>query len=155
MNIFGEPYNRGCFVKKSVDTSGGRGVRLQGSQTIPASDTDPFVVAGFSIRKEETIAIMRCFNDTSFIYAFGDNIEQSVLSVKIIGFMPADSQGSSVTTMLNFYSTNRISKRPRVTYLYYGGNNAITGYVLGMESSTVSDDFGLQSYDIKLLLTGM
>lgn len=153
MNIFGEPYNRGCFVKKQVDSGGGQGARLSLSGTmLPSGASDPFIVSGFSMRKEETIAIMRCFKDQSFIYAFGDNIEQSILSVKIIALMPASSGGAAVSTMIGAYASGRISKSTKLSYLTYGGSSALKGYVLGLDSSTVSAEYGLQSFDIKLLL---
>lgn len=169
MNIFGDPYNRGCFVKMAVDSSRGVGARLVPAvgRDIPlstpiggtstdmrnaAGKTDPFVVAGFSFHREETIAIMRCFNDKAFIYTFGDNIEQSMLGVKIIGFTPATSGGKSVEDMLNFYERNRISKTPKLANLTYGGQRAIMGYVLGIDSATVSAEYGMQSYDVRLLM---
>lgn len=155
MKFFGDPYNRGCFIKQEIDTSSGAGVRISGTSDIPSSNTDPFVVAGFSVRREETVAIMRCFNNKSVIYAFGDNIEQSVLGVKIIGLMPAKTAGKSVNAMMRFYEDNRISKNPdKYIYLYYGGNSALMGYLLSMDSSTASAEYGMQSYDLKLLLIG-
>lgn len=155
MNIFGNPYNRGCFIKKEIDSSKGQGVRLNINGTnLPANDTDPFIIVGFNVNKGETIAIMRCFNNKSFVYAFGDDIEQSLLHVKIMGLNPAQSAGESISHMFNTYTNNTIYKQPsKRVMLTYGGFEALTGYILGMSSATTSAEYGMQSYDLKLLLT--
>ena len=111
------------------------------------------------MQKEESVAIMRCFNNKSFVYAFGDNIEQSLLSVKVMALMPAESGAASITTMLEAYVKNRISEKtqgPSDVGLYYGNSDSIlTGYLLGIGSSTVIAEFGFQSFDLKILLTSI
>jgi len=142
-------YNRGCFRKIPLDTGGGEGTKLAGLE-----GEDSIIIVGFSFNKEEGIGIVKCFKDQNFIYTFGDSLDASMLGVKVVGMMAED--GKPLDKMKNFYATNRVSQNNKTVKLTYGSASAaLEGYVIGMDSDTISAEFNLQSFNIKLLLIGL
>lgn len=173
--VFGtsnEDYGRGCFRRFTLDTSSGKGARLMWadqSMSLPfiSKDTEAvtsknptndwttadFVVVGFTFHKAESLAMVKCFNDASFIYAFGDSIDSSTMSVKLIGSLyKADRMMNSVW---DFYSKSRVSqKTDSPLILTWGGSKALKGYLINMESNTADNRYRMQNIDLTLILAG-
>ncbi|MFC1453590.1 hypothetical protein ACFLQL_00230 [Verrucomicrobiota bacterium] len=146
-------YNRGCAMRIAYDTQGGLGCQLVGTSSLPSSQSDPFIISGFSFNKEEGIGVNKCFKDMNFVYTFGDSLEQSILTVKIVGMMSNDS--TVLSTLQKFYTANRISATDKTLTLNYGSTaSSLQGYLLGISSSTLSADYLLQTFDLKILMTG-
>jgi len=148
-SIFGT--NRGCVVRLKIDTSGGQGASLSPGV---ADLENSMVIIGFNTRKEESVAIVKCFNDNSFIYAFGDNLEQSALGVKAVCFIGGDvKQNGSFANVNYFYDQQRLSKYPGAPmYFYYGASTNIPCYLIGMDSATVSVDYGMQEINFRFIM---
>jgi len=140
---------RGCYSKITLDTSGGQGASLR-----PGDLSNSCVIIGFSTKKEESVSIVKCFNDNSFIYAFGDNIEQSYLAVKAICFIGGDvSTNNAFADLTSFYNTYRLSQyAASPLQFYYGGNNTIPCYLLGMDTSTADVKYLLQEVTFRLIM---
>lgn len=148
-SIFGA--NRGCVIRLKVDTSKGEGASLSKDQIF----RDSCVIVGFNTKREESVSIVRCFKDNAFIYAFGDNLEQSFLGVKAITFIGGDAaNNASFANVTDFYNKSRISVKPgEPLYFYYGGASTnIPCYLIGMESTTVSVDYGMHEIDFRLIM---
>lgn len=141
--------NRGCVIRMSIDTAGGLGARF-----IPGELADNCVVVGFSTKREESVAIVKCFNDNNFIYAFGDNLEQSYLAVKAICFIGGDiTQNTAFENVNAFYNQYRISQfTTKPLEFHYGGDTTILCYLMGLESNTADVKFLLQEVTFRLIM---
>ena len=66
-DMFGTPYNRGCFFKLKYDSTDSKGAVLaQGFSNSEISNTtskgDTVVVVGFSAERQEMMSFVKCFS---------------------------------------------------------------------------------------------
>jgi hypothetical protein len=140
---------RGCVVRIKVDSAGGQGARF-----MEADLFDSCLIVGFSTKREESVSIVKCFKDNSFIYAFGDSLDQSYLSVKAMCFLGGDiPKNKSLDNVNGFYNKYRISQSTTAPlHFYYGGGTNIQCYLLGMETNTADVKYLLQEVTFRLLM---
>ena len=151
-DMFGTPYNRGCFFKLKYDSTDSKGAVLaQGFSNSEISNTtskgDTVVVVGFSAERQEMMSFVKCFSDKSFIYAFGNDLEKSILSVNMIAFL----QGGDLKRIFDSYEKNRLSKLPKPT-VFNVGSTSFSGYLFNIRTSTESPEFNLNSVSANFII---
>lgn len=157
--------NRGCFMVYTYDSTAGRGavLILPTAQRLPtAAYTDPYMVVGFGGSQREAVTYTKTFGGRVYTFAFGHDPNNSRLTVQFMGFMTAGVKStrvgagggggfSSVTdTMLQAYSTARVSVTPQYARLMLGNSEPLRGFVVGMATETSDAEYNLQRFSIEL-----
>lgn len=152
--IFGNESNsRGCFFAYRNVGSAGRGavLKMKGGMLPAESATEPLLVTGFSYVQQESVAFMKVFGDRVYAYAFGHDPGPSVLTVTYAGFLVNKQNYSGVVGKVNGqYKENRVYENQQYVKLGLGtsSSNVLSGFVLGMSSSTLDPQHSLQSFQI-------
>ena len=158
MFVFGyDKQSRGCFASFDIGTQRGRGayITFGGTTKFPADGkTVPYIVTSIAFAQKEKYALVQCFNNVIYTYAFGIDPLSSMISVQFVAFLVSkEGTGSSaaVKDFLSIYNTNRLSKNPKYSTVNIGGK-ALTGFVVGMSSSTASQETNLQNFSVDLVI---
>lgn len=162
MLVFGNDQNyRGCFHVAKFDASQGRGAQLslpddKGTQELlPGDYSDPVLVTGFSYSQAESVGIVKTFGDRVYPYAFGHDPGRSGLRVELTAFLVDRSSFTDIVARINDrYQRARIFKSKSMAKFSVGAtsSNVLTGFVVGMQSQTVTAEYNLQGFVIDLML---
>jgi hypothetical protein len=159
MYIFGgRDSMRGCYMEKKLNAEQSCGAILTMKGVKYPAKHQPLFVTNVSFAQKERFSVVQCFNDHNYVYAFGHDPTSSMLTVRFIVMMaggdgqPAATSGNDpLKKMLAGYSQGRLVNNLQRSSLTIG-TTVLSGFVLGMESSTVSAEFNLHSFDLTLLL---
>lgn len=172
MFVFGNDTNtRGCFVALRMDTGEARGAQLElpDGNFLPEEDYSfPLTVMGFSFQQAENVSYVKCFGDYTYTYAFGHNPEASNLTVQFAGMLRKgtenvlgqDSEGgggggglSEISdTMVRAYNDNRVFNSLNYAKFSVGSNDVLSGFIVGMSSSTLDPQVSLQQFNMTIQL---
>ena len=102
---------------------------------------DKWVLAGMTMGAKEIVDVRQCFNDTSFIYAFGNDqssCQMSLLFMIYIGKCKKEdmSQMENVVKGYEQYKKTRISENPIATEITIG-NFSRYGWLTGLNIGQV------------------
>lgn len=155
MFIFGGPDSkRGCFMEKIINGEASAGAVLNVAGTEYPQTHEPFFVTNVSFAQKERFSVVQCFNDTNYVYAFGHDPMSSTLSVRFVMFLAGNKStpGDGVLdSVMELYTKGRLSTNLTRSTLSIG-STVLKGFIVGMESSTMSPEFNLQSFDATILL---
>ena len=167
MTIFGDGGGRGCFIKFNFSATPSKGaiLSLPSGAKIPAADASTgLVVTDVSLSQSESVAHLKCFNDTIYTFVFGANLGD--VTVGFLAFLSGGkinnrgsvsnaglTGGGSFATVLKYYADNRISKIKKLATVSMGGGEVISGQVVGMSTSTQNAETNIQSFQIFLKTT--
>lgn len=144
MYIFGLD-NQGCMVE--ANTGQGKGKR-GAIITFGSALTDNTLVTKIDIGQKERLAVIACFDDRNYVYAFGHNAAESVLDVTLM--MSISAESDALKREFERYEQNRVSKGKLVKITY--GSTFLLGYLIEMRSGTVNTELNLQSMLYRILL---
>lgn len=168
MLIFGNDKNtRGCFLVQLLhasDTSRGAQLELPDGSKLPEDDyAFPLTVTGFSFNQIENVSYVKCFGDYVYTYAFGHD-PGSQLVVQFAGMMQPGKAGNVTEnatggdfgpitdTILAKYDKARLYNSLGYAKLAVGGSQVLKGFVVGMQSVTMSPELSIQQFNITIQL---
>jgi len=140
---------------------------LPSGSKIPSESTqgsaNPFVITSVSMKQDEAVTHLKCFNDAIYTYAFG--ADTGDVQVEFLAFLttgggagaqggtPAYQAGGAFGTALSLYKDARISASKKPVSLVIGINGGtISGQLVGMQSGTYSNELNIQKFNFILKL---
>lgn len=163
MKIFGTKL--GCFLAFNIDGSSSRGAHLmlpKGGQ-LPETDwKKPILVTSISATQREAVGYLPCFNDSTYMYAFGHDPQASMFIINYMAMLTSGSEYTSgggsggggnltniVSEVASKYKENRISQTQEKAKLTLGGSsNVFQGHIIGMSTATKDAERNLQTFQI-------
>lgn len=146
---------RGCFGVYGIDLSDKSAVTLAigGSQDSSAGDNGRWCI-GINVNARENAAILPCFNQQAYLYAFGHDAVQSNFSVTFLcaSISSSGSAGNQVPSALKAYAAARASKSNALSSLIMYGNTLASGAILGCSVSTASVEMKLTNVTFTMAL---
>jgi hypothetical protein len=173
MFVFGNDKKmRGCFATFNLFTAGGRGARMvlpsgidwpgellaDGPGATAATqqdDIDPIIITGMSYGQKEKYHLVQCFSDYTYTYAFGHDPQASLLEVQFVSFLVASDgeKWSDIPVLFNkHYKKNRLIESLSYAKVFLGTTEPMSGFIVGMQSSTADAHHNLQNFSMTLLL---
>lgn len=156
---------RGCFyaVTEDISTTAGAVIKMPKGVKLPDKDTHNSFVIGLTFDQHESFSLQKCFNDVNYIYTFGHDIGNVSVSflvflkkgVSIAGkSLDTSMDNAAINKILKLYQDNRIYKAKDVVTISFGGDSTcLTGYLVGMSSSTYSNILNIQQFTFQLMST--
>lgn len=167
MTIFGDGGGRGCFIRFNFSATPSRGaiLLLPSGDTIPSdSASTGLVITDVSLTQRESVAHMKCFNDSIYTFVFGSNIGD--VNVGFLAFLSKGKTntagnvvnsgmdaGGAFAKTLKYYADNRISKSKKLASISMGGGEVITGQIVGLATATQNTETNIQSFQMSLVTT--
>lgn len=177
MRVFGsEPGRlRGCFAAFDIDLTGSEGAVLRlpeggNIKMLPRREEGgPFnyglVVTDISFSQRELVNFLRCFGSRVYTYAFGADLGD--LSIQFAGFLGGGVSrvlGSGevsqfrdsvvVPDFLTAYRESRVSASRKLAIISLGGSS-LSGFIVGMKSSTMRAESNVQMFTMDLKLVSV
>jgi hypothetical protein len=177
MRVFGsEPGRlRGCFAAFDIDTSGSQGavLRLPEGGTVkmlPRREEGGalnygLLVTSLSFDQQELVNFLRCFGSRIYTYAFGADLGN--LTVQYAGFLAGGVQrelgegevsqfiqSRTVPDFLTAYRESRVSVSRKLASISLNGS-ALSGFIIGMKSSTMRTESNIQMFTMNLKLVAI
>lgn len=108
---------------------------------------DDWVLTNFRINAKEITDIRQCFDDTSYIYALGNDQVQCTMSLTFAIFLGKKNcnlgnNTKAINSGLSKYESNRISKKTTATTISIGGFSR-TGWLVGIEIGNANPKDGV------------
>lgn len=112
---------------------------------VKARQYDNALLLSFSLVDQETIDIRRCFEETTHIFAYGRNMNTSLLQVSLLLFLYDGCKGAAAnrggwlktSELRDKYEQNRIYKKQDTIKIVIDDFN-IDGYLIKMDISDVN-----------------
>lgn len=144
-DIFGQNTGRGVVVRYRTS----EGVQASSIANVPgfsnSANSSVFLI-DFSATSTERLALMPCFGNTTYIFAYGHDLSTSRSSCSMLIFLgstnctPGDNTGA-VSSFLDFYKNNRISETgSRVPFSICGNSGFASGYLVSMTVKAYNPD---------------
>jgi hypothetical protein len=178
MRVFGsEPGRlRGCFAAFDIDLTGSEGAVLRlpegGDITMlpRREEGGPFnyglVVTNLSFDQKELVNFLRCFGSRIYTYAFGADLGDLTVQFagflaggvsKVLGVGDSTSQFTAskvVPDFLRAYRQSRVSASRKLAIVSLGGSS-LSGFIVGMKSSTMRAESNVQMFTMNLKLVSV
>ena len=143
--IFGTTNIRGCFGVYGFDLSEKSAVTL----ATPGSANGNFGASGIwciniGVNAKENNAILPCFNDSAYQYAFGHDPVQSNFSVTFLcASVQGSSGGSQIPSAVQLYKTSRVSQTSKESSLVMYGSVLAAGSIVSYAIATANVEMKL------------
>ncbi len=121
MKVFSDV--RGSHIKLNLPVSSSCMIKLEGTDGLLR--TDCIFVSNFAVMLQERAAVISCFKDYNYIFAFGHNPSSSSYSVTFTAFLVGKDcksvTGSGIVKKIkDYYNKNRVSKKRKLVKLSIG-----------------------------------
>lgn len=158
MEFFGEA-TKGEIRKYSLT----RGISASSIVNVPGINMDEATcfIVDFDLMAAERFAIMPCFENRSYVFAYGHDLSQSRSSVTLLVFFgtldncdASWSVSSAIDSLIDFYDSNRISENGnRLQVQILSNGKFSTGALIGMQVRAYNADLNAATITFTFMST--
>lgn len=155
-DIFGQTMGKGTVVKFKADA----GVDASSIANIGGftnAGGDSAFLVDFGATAAERLALMPCFGDTTYIFAYGHDLSVSRSTCTMLVFLgssacsPADNT-KAASTLIDFYKTNRLSQKgSSIGFSLCGNAGFATGYLVSMTVRAYNPDINAATITVTFM----